>query len=516
MTSYQKLLRMMIRNYIGGSILAVFGVGGVLIFSTLSISTREIRLLVLTLFISLFLMAGFEMLAFRYHLRPIRRAFLDENPSKETLQKAFLQIHRLPTLTLIRIIGPHWLGITLPGVGITVVEIQLGWLHFPYEYVFFAFLGSILIAAMHGMIEFFMTMRSTLPLIVMLEQKMQERYGERPTLHGRVIVPIRRKFQVSMIVVGTFPLLLFSLASQIHLAHSAVATATNYWQWAGIILVIGIAFSLFASWLISDSIANPIADLSHRLRAVEKGNYDVIASEQYSDEFSQLVRGFNLMVEGLIHRDALNARLIDSYFTTLAATLDARDPYTAGHSIRVAHLSVGIAAYMGLSEEVRSVIRRSGWLHDIGKIGIRDEILLKEGKLTSEEYEVMKQHPVIGEAILLSVQPSDYMLPLLPGVRWHHERYDGKGYPDGLQGDEIPLIARIMAVADAFDAITSDRPYRKGAPIEKAITILEEGRGTQWDPHYAQALIDWITADPITFAADLQASPSQVSLLLAQ
>lgn len=135
-------------------------------------------------------------------------------------------------------------------------------------------------------------------------------------------------------------------------------------------------------------------------------------------------------------------------------------------------------------------MRKSALLHDIGKIGMRDAVLLKEGRLTDEEWEQIKQHPALGEAILKQIEPADAMAPFLPGVRSHHERYDGGGYPDGLKGEDIPLFGRIIAVADAFDAMTSNRPYRKGLDEQQAIAILEKGGGTQWDPHFAKLFVE--------------------------
>lgn len=187
--------------------------------------------------------------------------------------------------------------------------------------------------------------------------------------------------------------------------------------------------------------------------------------------------------------------MVDSYFATLAAALDARDPYTAGHSLRVAEYAVKIGQLAHLSEERIDELRKSALLHDIGKIGIRDAVLLKEGRLTEEEWEQVKQHPVLGEAILKQVEPADAMAPYLPGVRSHHERYDGGGYPDGLAGEEISLFGRIIAVADAFDAMTSDRPYRKGLERDQAIEILEQGRGTQWDPYFAELFVQYYRRD---------------------
>lgn len=164
---------------------------------------------------------------------------------------------------------------------------------------------------------------------------------------------------------------------------------------------------------------------------------------------------------------------------SLVRTLEARDAYTKGHSDRVAGVSVVLAEAIGYSAEQLKKLHLTGILHDIGKIGVPDAVLQKPGRLTEEEFEQIKQHPSIGFDILQPVKPLSYTLD---GVLHHHENFDGTGYPHGLVSLAIPLDARIMAVADAFDAMTSDRPYRKGMPVEKAQAILKDGSGSQWDP----------------------------------
>jgi len=151
---------------------------------------------------------------------------------------------------------------------------------------------------------------------------------------------------------------------------------------------------------------------------------------------------------------------------------------------------VETATAANLPYEQIELLRKSALLHDIGKIGIRDDVLLKEGRLTDEEFQIIQQHPVIGVHVLSQVQLPKTLQPILPGVKYHHERYDGKGYPEGLAGEDIPLFGRIMAIADAYDAMTSDRPYRKGMPVEKALSILEEGMGTQWDATFTRLFLD--------------------------
>lgn len=171
-------------------------------------------------------------------------------------------------------------------------------------------------------------------------------------------------------------------------------------------------------------------------------------------------------------------RLLVNTIRTLVNAIDARDPYTRGHSERVATISRLLAEHLQMPHSDCEDIYVSGLLHDIGKIGVPDHVLRKPGRLTDEEFESIKQHPTIGCQILSGIQEFAYVIP---GVRHHHEAWDGSGYPDGLSGDAIPLVARILAVADSYDAMTSSRPYRTGMPIEKAEAILRENAGVQWD-----------------------------------
>lgn len=178
--------------------------------------------------------------------------------------------------------------------------------------------------------------------------------------------------------------------------------------------------------------------------------------------------------------------------TALAAAIDAKDNYTNGHSSRVAEYARMIAAHCGYSKTDQDEIYMAGLLHDVGKIGVPDEVINKQAKLTDEEFALIKKHPVIGESILGSIKER----PMLAvGARWHHERYDGTGYPDGLTGENIPEAARIIAVADAYDAMTSKRSYRDMLPREKVIDEIKNGSGTQFDPRFAAAMLDLIAED---------------------
>lgn len=177
---------------------------------------------------------------------------------------------------------------------------------------------------------------------------------------------------------------------------------------------------------------------------------------------------------------------------TISRAIDAKDEYTNGHSLRVARYSKMIAARFGKTEEEQKNIYMLALLHDVGKIGVRDAIITKQSRLSSEEYAIIKTHTVIGAKILQDITE----LPdIAIGAHWHHERYDGKGYPDGLVGDAIPEIARIIAVADTYDAMTSKRSYRDMLPQETVRAEIEKGIGTQFDPVFASIMLDLIKED---------------------
>lgn len=487
---FTSFLSRLLLNYLFGSTVAVVGVGGVIVFSTLTIPVHERFIIAAIMFISLLIMIGSELFVFYRHIRPIQAVFKIKHPSSEQLKAAYLQTHHFPILAVRRTFGPHFLGIMLPAVIMAFLCIALGWLNVPYFYVGIAVGVALMIASMHAMIEFFLTAKAIHPVIAFIRDKNKELYKNEITLNGHVLVSIRTKFRLSAFLIGTLPLLLLNFATQIRLDNTEAEGSLAYWQWAGMILIIGIGYSLLGASLLSRNIEDPIQTIQNGMSSVESGNFETRAADIYSDEFSRLVAGFNHMVNGLKEREQRNNQLLQSYFMTLAATLDARDTYTAGHSTRVARYSVQIGRLDGWPESEIDILHKTALLHDIGKIGVRDAVLLKEGHLTDEEFDQIKLHPVLGENILKQIEPADAMADLLPGVRSHHERYDGKGYPDGLAGTEIPLFGRAIAIADAFDAMTSDRPYRKGMTYERALSILESGIGTQWDPKLTPLFID--------------------------
>lgn len=177
----------------------------------------------------------------------------------------------------------------------------------------------------------------------------------------------------------------------------------------------------------------------------------------------------------------------------LAEAVDAKDPYTHGHSRRVADLASNLARWMGMSPDFIDLVYRTGILHDVGKIGVPDAVLKKPGRLDDDERQLMERHPELGERI---VGWLPHLEDTLPGVRHHHERWDGGGYPDGLAGEQIPFVARFLAVADTFDAMTSDRPYRKGLAIEIALEEIEKNAGRQFDPDLAIGFVALMRGRP--------------------
>lgn len=187
-----------------------------------------------------------------------------------------------------------------------------------------------------------------------------------------------------------------------------------------------------------------------------------------------------------------NEELFLGIVKSLAAAIDAKDTYTNGHSVRVADYSAEIARRAGYDVSALQRIYITGLLHDVGKIGIPDAIINKNGKLDDEEYAIIKTHPEKGAAILSNIQD---MPELSIGARWHHERFDGKGYPEGLMGEDIPEMARIIAIADAYDAMTSNRSYRRSLPQEVVRGEIEKGRGTQFDPIFAEIMLQMIDED---------------------
>lgn len=210
-------------------------------------------------------------------------------------------------------------------------------------------------------------------------------------------------------------------------------------------------------------------------------------SGSFSNDDMEILSALANQVAVAIENANLYQELKDTFYGTaqaLAETIEKRDPYTGGHTKRVMNYSLAIGRVMGLDKTDLENLKLAAILHDIGKIGVRDSVLLKEGKLEPRELEVMRMHPSFGSDILGHVKR---LKEIIPGMRSHHEKFDGSGYPDGLKGSSIPFIARIIAVADTFDAMTTDRPYRKALTTETAFDELKKCANRQFEPSVVEA-----------------------------
>lgn len=256
--------------------------------------------------------------------------------------------------------------------------------------------------------------------------------------------------------------------------------------------LIAIAFSILVSIWAARRLTTPLHVLTESSRTIAGGDFSHRVRLKSRTEFGELAQTFNTMtddleqfVDDLKSAAKENRTLFLSSIQMLAGAVDEKDPYTRGHSDRVTRYSVLIATEMGLKEDDIDKIRISAQLHDVGKIGIEDRILKKPGALTPEEFEIMKTHTTKGAAIL---RPVEALRDMLPGIELHHESLDGRGYPYGLKADQIPLMPRIIMVADTFDAMTTNRPYQAAMDPEYVIRIINSLAATKFDPTVVAAM----------------------------
>jgi putative nucleotidyltransferase with HDIG domain len=255
-----------------------------------------------------------------------------------------------------------------------------------------------------------------------------------------------------------------------------------------------VLLALVVAALAARRVSLPIQRLAETSHAIAAGSFGRRMEDRgLPAELSDLARDFNRMsghversVSQLQEAARVNRELFIGSIRAFAAAIDAKDPYTRGHSERVAILARTIARHLPLSEEALQTLWISALLHDVGKIGIEDGILRKVGQLTADEFEQMKGHTVIGAEIMSSIEQLREMIPV---IRWHHESWNGRGYPDGKRGEEIPLFARIVAVADTFDALTTNRPYQEAYSLDEAIAIITKLTGSRFDAKVVTAFL---------------------------
>jgi len=265
--------------------------------------------------------------------------------------------------------------------------------------------------------------------------------------------------------------------------------------------------ALILGYLFAVGISTPIRALAASTLAISRGEFHQRTPVQGAAEISELAETFNSMasdieefIEQLKQAAAANHELFLGSIRMLAAAIDEKDPYTRGHSGRVAKYSIIIAQQLGLLPAELEKIRIAALLHDVGKIGVDDRVLKKPGALTPEEFDIMKQHPSKGANIM---RPVAQLKEMLPGIELHHEHVDGGGYPHGLKGDEIPLMARIIAVADTLDAMTTNRPYQTAMDLEFALNRIRSLTNTKFDAAVVDALDRAVRAGKLRLSATL-------------
>jgi HAMP domain-containing protein len=252
-------------------------------------------------------------------------------------------------------------------------------------------------------------------------------------------------------------------------------------------------------------ISGPIRGLADSTRAISRGEFHQRSPVRGATEISELAENFNKMagdieeyIERLKEAAEENRELFIGSIRMLAAAIDEKDPYTRGHSGRVAKYSTLVGQELGLSPEALDTLRISALLHDVGKIGVEDRVLKKPGALTAEEFELMKQHTIKGANIM---RPVSQLKEMLPGIELHHEHMDGRGYPYGLQGPQIPMMARIIGVADTLDAMTTNRPYQSAMDIDYALGRIKALKGTKFDEEVVNALESTINTGKLRLSA---------------
>jgi putative nucleotidyltransferase with HDIG domain len=274
--------------------------------------------------------------------------------------------------------------------------------------------------------------------------------------------------------------------------HEAYRGIYEMQRTARLLAFLAVLVSMVLSLFAARRITNPLEVLTESSRAIARGDFSQRVHLKSRTEIGELAETFNVMSEELeqfvldLKRAAEeNRALFMGSIQMLAGAVDEKDPYTRGHSDRVTRYSMMIAREMGLDEEFIETIRISAQLHDVGKIGIEDRILKKPGALTAEEFEIMKTHTTKGANIL---RPVKQLKDMLPGIELHHESLDGRGYPYGLKGDQIPQLPRVIAVADTFDALTTNRPYQNAHDAVAALAIIHDLAGKRLDPRAVAAL----------------------------
>ncbi len=348
---------------------------------------------------------------------------------------------------------------------------------------------------------------STFPLAKQIMELPQEL---RATQTSNFTVPAKdSRRRVEMIgTYSTIPELRWAVIAQRSLDDARLDAGVKELNAQALTFVLGVTLAaLVLGYFFAVGITRPIGGLVESTRAMSRAEFHERVEVRGAAEISELAETFNKMagniedyVDRLKRAAEENRELFLGSIKMLAAAIDEKDPYTRGHSGRVAKYSVILGDILGLNAEELDRLRISALLHDVGKIGVDDRVLKKPGKLDDEEFGLMKQHTVKGANIM---RPVVQLKEMIPGIELHHERLDGLGYPYGLKGDQIPMMARIISVADTLDAITTDRPYQAASPIEFAVERIKSLIVSRYDPRVVAALETAIESGRIRLAATL-------------
>jgi putative nucleotidyltransferase with HDIG domain len=305
---------------------------------------------------------------------------------------------------------------------------------------------------------------------------------------------------------STFPEVNWAVVAQRSLNQSqADAGVTELNRQALAFVSVVVLATIVLGYFFAVGISDPIRGLAASTRAISRGEFHQRSAVRGASEISELAENFNKMagdieeyIERLKEAAEENRELFIGSIRMLAAAIDEKDPYTRGHSGRVAKYSMTIARELGLTNEELDKLRIAALLHDVGKIGVEDRVLKKPGALTPEEFGLMKQHTVKGANIM---RPVSQLKEMLPGIELHHEHMDGRGYPYGLKAGQIPLMARIIGVADTLDAMTTNRPYQSAMDLDYAMGKIKALAGTKFDGVVVNALEAAVTAGRLRLSA---------------
>lgn len=307
---------------------------------------------------------------------------------------------------------------------------------------------------------------------------------------------------------------LFVLVDQDLAYHAAEEMRLQVYKWALFAVLLAGTAAVVAAGLVT----RPLSALVEGARRLARGDFGTPVGVKSRSEIGELGETFNFMSEEIRNhiqrlREAAeqNQQLFLGTIRALAAAIDEKDPYTRGHSERVHRYAVAIARHMGLSKTEMMNVTVAALLHDVGKIGIEDAILRKPEALTDREFEVMKRHPEKGSHIMGTIPQ---MRDIIPGIRNHHERWTGGGYPDNLKGDQIPIVARIVQVADTFDAMTTTRPYQRAMKMEAGVARIRELGGIVFDPKVVEAFLTaWASGD---LKSDARSEPRPIQAVAGE